>query len=61
MVSHKAVQSDAFVFSYDMNVFAHVSISVNFEVNGRVKNHLLSIAFEDKHGCLAPAKAFHLV
>jgi hypothetical protein len=44
-----------------MNVFAHVLISVFFEVNRRVKLQLLSIAFEDKHGCLASAKALHLL
>jgi hypothetical protein len=30
-------------------------------VNRRVKLQLLSIAFEDKHGCLASAKALHLL
>jgi hypothetical protein len=64
-VSHvarcKVNPSDAFVISYDMNVFAHVLISGFFEVNRRVKLQLLSIAFEDKHGCLASAKALHLL
>jgi hypothetical protein len=61
VASHKVIQSDAFVVSYDMNVFAHVLISGIFEVNRRVKIHLLSIAFEDGYGCLASAKALQLL
>jgi hypothetical protein len=61
VASHKVIQSDAFVVSYDMNVFAHVLISGIFEVNRRAKIHLLSIAFEDEYGCLASAKALQLL
>jgi hypothetical protein len=61
VVSHKGIQLNASVVSYDMNVFAHVLISGFFEVNRRVKLQLLSIAFEDKHGCFASAKALHLL
>ena len=61
VASHKVIQLDAFVVGHDMNVFAHVLISGFFEVNRRVKLQLLSIAFEDKYGCLASAKALYLL
>jgi hypothetical protein len=61
VASHKVIQSDASVVGHDMNVFAHVLISGIFEVNGRVKIHLLSIAFEEGYGCLASAKALQLL
>jgi hypothetical protein len=61
VASHKVIQSDASVVGYDMNVFAHVLISGIFEVNRRVKIHLLSIAFEEGYGCLASAKALQLL